>query len=91
MKVISVTPTSNPTNIISLAAYVDLKQVSPVKANLVSASGLKSDGLFTKIIEEVNKNQALAKSINGVFLYNITENGKTVKQWSKYSTHINKF
>lgn len=84
MKVIVVTLSSNSTNIISLGAYVDLKQVSPVTANRVSASGLKSDGLFAKIIEEVNKNQAMAKSINGIFLYNITENGKTVKQWSEY-------
>lgn len=80
----SVTSTSNSINIISLGAYVDLKQVTPVKANPVSASVLKSDGLFAKIIEEVKKNEAMAKSINGIFLYNITDNGKTVKQWSEY-------
>ncbi|XP_026320846.1 peroxisomal multifunctional enzyme type 2 [Hyposmocoma kahamanoa] len=76
------TKTKETGNVVIGGAYVDLKQVSPVKANRVSASGLKSDGLFAKIIEEVNKNQAMAKSINGIFLYNITENGKTVKQWT---------
>ncbi|XP_013187596.2 peroxisomal multifunctional enzyme type 2 isoform X2 [Amyelois transitella] len=48
----------------------------------LASSSLKSDALFAKIIEEVSKNPAKAKSVNGVFLYNITENGKTVKKWT---------
>lgn len=51
----------------------------------VSSSGaLKSDALFSKIQEEVKKNPDKAKAVGGVFLYNITDSGKTVKQWSKY-------
>lgn len=48
-----------------------------------SSVSLKSDALFAKIIEEVKKNPAKAKSVNAVYVYNVTENGKTVKQWSK--------
>ncbi|KAI5632556.1 SCP-2 sterol transfer family domain-containing protein [Phthorimaea operculella] len=55
--------------------------VPRVSANLVSAA-LKSDALFEKIKEEVGKNADVAKSINGVFLYNIAEKGKTLKQWT---------
>lgn len=71
-------------------AYVDLKNVvsgssAAAAAASSSSSGgaLKSDALFAKIQEEVAKNPAQAKSVGGVFLYNITDNGKTVKQWSK--------
>lgn len=56
---------------------------TPAQVTSSSAGALKSDGLFAKITEEVNKNQAMAKSVGGVFLYNITDNGKIIKQWSK--------
>lgn len=48
-----------------------------------SVGALKSDALFDKIKEEVDKNKDMAKSVGGVFLYNITDSGKTVKSWSK--------
>lgn len=69
---------------------MDLKNVVNAGGNATSESSgsssstpLKSDGLFLKIQEEVKKNSAKAKTVDGVFLYNITVNGKTVKQWSK--------
>ncbi|XP_053615096.1 peroxisomal multifunctional enzyme type 2-like [Plodia interpunctella] len=71
-------------NIVIAGAYMDFKNniggsgASPAPAS----TGLKSDGLFAKITEEVSKNPAKAKGVNGVFLYNITENGKTVKKWT---------
>lgn len=67
-------------------AYVDLK--NNVSASPVSAATLKSDALFAKIAEEVQKNQAMAKSVAGVFLYNVTENGKISKKWSKFTEII---
>lgn len=81
-----------------LGAYVDLKNVvagqvgssSAAKQTASAPSGgaFKSDALFAKIQEEVGKNKDLAKSIGAVFLYNITENGKTVKSWSEYEFFI---
>ncbi|KAJ2945103.1 hypothetical protein O0L34_g9159 [Tuta absoluta] len=55
--------------------------VPQVSVNLVSAA-LKSDALFEKMKEELPKNADVAKSINGVLLYNINEKGKTLKQWT---------
>ena len=76
---------------IFLGAYVDLKNVvagqvgsGAAPAAAPSGGSFKSDALFAKIKEEVAKNKDLAKSINGVFQYNIAENGKTVKSWSEY-------
>ena len=75
-------------------AFVDLKNVvkkgdqsSPADSAKVagSSSSLKSDSLFAKIEEGIKENPDKAKSVGAVYLYNITENGKTVKQWSKYS------
>lgn len=68
---------------------MDLKSVVSGNAQSTStpaqvAGSLKSDALFAKIQEEVGKNADKAKSVGGVFQYNITENGKTVKQWSEY-------
>lgn len=45
---------------------------------------LKSDGVFERIIDGVKQQPDKAKSVNGVFLYNITSDGKQVKQWSKF-------
>ncbi|XP_063540369.1 peroxisomal multifunctional enzyme type 2-like [Cydia strobilella] len=75
-------------NVVIAGAYMDLKKVesssgpAPAAAPQSSGVALKSDALFAKIIEEVKKNAAKAKSIGGVFLYNIINNGKTVKQWT---------
>jgi hypothetical protein len=44
---------------------------------------LQSDAVFTAIKERVNADPAKAKSVNGVFLYKITKDGKVAKEWSK--------
>ncbi|CAK1551482.1 unnamed protein product [Leptosia nina] len=75
-------------NIVIAGAYVDLKAV--VKAGASSAPSqqtsssvdLKSDSLFAKIQEGIKENPDKAKSVGAVYLYNITNNGKTVKQWT---------
>lgn len=60
-------------------AYIDLKT-----APTMPASALKSDGIFERIIDGVKQQPDKAKSVNGVFLYNITSDGKQVKQWSEF-------
>lgn len=52
--------------------------------NKLSAADLKSDAVFQFIIEQVKADPQKAKSVGGVFLYNITKDKKVVKQWSKY-------
>ncbi|KAJ8717847.1 hypothetical protein PYW07_005777 [Mythimna separata] len=77
-------------NTVIAGAYVDLKNVvqgdvgssSAAPAAAPSGGSFKSDALFAKIQEEVAKNKDLAKSIGGVFQYNISENGKTAKSWT---------
>ncbi|CAD7091327.1 unnamed protein product [Hermetia illucens] len=44
-------------------------------------SNLKSDAVFKRIQDGVKENIAKAKSVNGVFSYKITQNGKVVKEW----------
>lgn len=44
---------------------------------------LQSDAVFEAIKERVNADKAKAKTVNGVFLYKITKDGKIVKEWSK--------
>ncbi|GAB0092348.1 Peroxisomal multifunctional enzyme type 2 [Sergentomyia squamirostris] len=66
-------------------AYVDLKStVKPVAQNKSSSNtmGLQSDAIFGAIKDRVNDEPAKAKSVNGVFAYKITENGKVVKEWT---------
>ncbi|KPJ14730.1 Peroxisomal multifunctional enzyme type 2 [Papilio machaon] len=82
------TRTKETGNVVISGAFVDLKKV--VKGDTAvssapsqqSSSSLKSDGLFAKIDEQVKANPSLAKSIGAIYLYNITQNGKTVKQWT---------
>lgn len=50
---------------------------------------LQSDAIFEYIIDQVKADPAKAKSINGIFLYNITKNGKQVRQWSKFYDYNN--
>lgn len=45
---------------------------------------LKSDVVFKTIAERMKENVAIAKSINGIFLYNITKDGQIAKKWSKF-------
>ncbi|CAH0551643.1 unnamed protein product [Brassicogethes aeneus] len=63
-------------------AYVDLKSVMQPLANKLSASNLKSDAVFEFIIDQVKADPNKAKSVGGVFLYNITKDGKQAKQWT---------
>ncbi|XP_044744435.1 peroxisomal multifunctional enzyme type 2-like isoform X2 [Coccinella septempunctata] len=46
------------------------------------SSGLQSDAIFEFIIDQVKADPGKAKSVGGVFLYNITKDGKQVKQWT---------
>ncbi|XP_018324314.1 peroxisomal multifunctional enzyme type 2 isoform X2 [Agrilus planipennis] len=46
------------------------------------SSQLQSDAIFEFIIDRVKNDPAKAKAINAVFLYNITKDGKQVKQWT---------
>ncbi|XP_026763515.1 peroxisomal multifunctional enzyme type 2 [Galleria mellonella] len=64
-------------------AYMDFKNApGGVTSSPVSASELKSDGLFARMRDELAKNPAKGKSVNGVFLYNVTDAGKVVKKWT---------
>lgn len=47
------------------------------------SSGLQSDAIFEFIIDQVKADPGKAKTVGGVFLYNITKDGKQVKQWSE--------
>lgn len=69
----------------AVGAYIDLKAVrmQPNMKN-VSAENLQSDAIFGAICDRVKADPVKAKSINAVYLYNITKGGKQVKQWSKY-------
>ncbi|XP_045452263.1 peroxisomal multifunctional enzyme type 2 [Melitaea cinxia] len=76
-------------NYVITGAYVDLKKVvkdgassSSTQQAVSTTSSLKSDSLFAKIEDGIKANPDKAKSVGAVFLYNITENGKTVKQWT---------
>lgn len=66
--------------------------MQPIKHNLSTPPSLKSDVVFEAIIERVKTDPEKAKAVGGLFMYNITQNKKPVKQWSKYkiSTHIEK-
>uniref|UniRef100_A0A6M2DT55 Peroxisomal multifunctional enzyme type 2 n=1 Tax=Xenopsylla cheopis TaxID=163159 RepID=A0A6M2DT55_XENCH len=76
--------------VVITGAFVDLKDViissskpqNQEPASKTSAGSLKTDAIFQKIKEGVDEHPDLAKSVNGVFLYNITTNGKTAKQWT---------
>ncbi|XP_041984467.1 peroxisomal multifunctional enzyme type 2-like isoform X1 [Aricia agestis] len=74
-------------NVVISGAYVDLKNIvkqgsSAPSQPAASAADLKSDSLFAKIEDGIKANPAKAKSVGAVYLYNITENGKTIKQWT---------
>jgi (3R)-3-hydroxyacyl-CoA dehydrogenase / 3a,7a,12a-trihydroxy-5b-cholest-24-enoyl-CoA hydratase / enoyl-CoA hydratase 2 len=60
--------------------YVDLKNT--VGVNPTSAGSLKSDAVFEGIRDRVADNPDKAKSVNGIFLYKITLNGKVTKEWT---------
>ncbi|XP_055383055.1 SCP2 sterol-binding domain-containing protein 1 [Condylostylus longicornis] len=43
---------------------------------------LKSDAVFERIQDGIKENEAKAKSVNGVFQYKITKDGKVIKEWT---------
>jgi hypothetical protein len=49
---------------------------------------LNSDAVFAAIKEKVAADPAKAKSVNGVFLYKITKDGKVAKEWSKLKPNL---
>lgn len=54
------------------------------QSNLLNMT-LSSDAVFQKISDGIKANEAKAKSVNGVFLYKITKDGKVAKEWSKFT------
>lgn len=64
-------------------AYVDLKSIKMAKTVSTSSGSLQSDAIFQQIIEGVKADPAKAKSVNAVFSFKITKDGKEVKEWSK--------
>jgi hypothetical protein len=59
------------------------KSAATVQESPSKMSSLNSDAIFTAIQERVKADPAKAKSVNGVFVYKITKDGKVVKEWSK--------
>lgn len=59
----------------------------PITPHVVLCSGeveeLPSDAVFQGMQERIDSNPNLVKSINGVFMYHITKNGKVTSTWSK--------
>ena len=47
-----------------------------------TTSGLKSDALFDEFTRRISSRPELVKKIKGVFLWNVTKDGKTVGQWT---------
>lgn len=45
---------------------------------------LDSDAVFAAIKDRVKADPTKAKSINAVFVYKITKDGKVAKEWSKF-------
>ncbi|XP_017776852.1 PREDICTED: peroxisomal multifunctional enzyme type 2-like isoform X2 [Nicrophorus vespilloides] len=43
---------------------------------------LQSDAIFEMIAQKIKESPEKAKSVNGIFLYNITKDGKIVKTWT---------
>lgn len=73
-----------------VGAYVDLKGVKkstvakPAADDIKSSVEVKSDVIFETIEGLLKDHIDIAKSINGVFQYNITKGGQIVRKWSKF-------
>lgn len=52
-------------------------------AQTSSSVSLNSDVVFKTIHDRMNENVERARSVNGVFVYNITKDGQIAKKWSK--------
>lgn len=63
---------------------MDLTRQCPVVSrHLTAATQLKSQEVFAGMQERIKANVEKAKSVKGVFLWNITKGGKVEGQWSK--------
>lgn len=54
-----------------------------LQLNRINAEELSSDLVFAGMLDRVKSDPSLLKKINGVFLYNITKDGKVASTWSK--------
>jgi 3-hydroxyacyl-CoA dehydrogenase/3a,7a,12a-trihydroxy-5b-cholest-24-enoyl-CoA hydratase len=65
-------------------AYVDLHDIKMEAPRPVprSSNNIQSNAIFTAIDEKMQSNPELAKTVNGVFLYIITVDGKPVVEWT---------
>lgn len=67
--------------------YVDLYSVQlsseKLTLNRINAEELLSNLVFVGMQDRIDSDPSLIKKINGVFVYNITKNGKPVATWSK--------
>lgn len=50
--------------------------------------GLTSTAIFEGIREQVKSNPEVVKKIKAVFLWKVTQKGKTVTEWSKFCYFI---
>lgn len=78
-----------------IGGYVDLFDVVESKKAItntikpsINMTSLNSDAIFAAIKEKVDADPAKAKSVNGVFLYKITRDGKVVKEWSELNLQV---
>lgn len=59
------------------------KAIASIPVSTGNMAVLNSDAVFAAIKEKVAADPSKAKSVNGVFLYKITKDGKVAKEWSK--------
>ncbi|XP_054277908.1 peroxisomal multifunctional enzyme type 2 [Macrosteles quadrilineatus] len=70
-------------NTVIAGAYMDLTRQCPVVSrHLTAATQLKSQEVFAGMQERINADVEKAKSVKGVFLWNITKGGKVEGQWT---------
>ena len=50
--------------------------------------GLASTAIFEGIREQVKSNPEVVKKIKAMYLWKVTQNGKTATEWSKFSFSI---
>lgn len=66
-------------------AYIDLLDIKMAVPRANPCSGktnLESDAIFATMSEQVKQNPDQAKTINAIFLYNITVDGKQMSEWT---------
>jgi len=68
-------------NIMLTQKLLPLLKDAGVSENKTSKNKLQSDLIFKVIEDRIKANPKKFKSVNGIFLYRILENGKVVKEW----------